>query len=126
MKLKLSWAIKRNQIKIFSPALAFKDQPSVIGLQKKKKTVLFGIEHLFVFVFLFVWPFTGFINDDDESERGNICEVDEDHDDVENHDEDADADFDAKSKSGAVEERIFNQELNWYYWYYSWVFRHCV
>ena len=79
----------------------------MIGLQKKKKTVLFGIEHLFVFVFLFVWPFTGFINDDDESERGNICEVDEDHDDVGNHDEDADDDFDAKSKSGAVEERIF-------------------
>ena len=36
-----------------------------------------------------VWPFTGFINHDDESEHGNICEeFGEDHDDVENHDED--------------------------------------
>ena len=28
---------------------------------------------------LFVWPVTGFINHDDESKHGNICEVNEDH-----------------------------------------------
>ena len=53
----------------------------------KIKQIFFCIEHLFVSIYLFVWPFTGFINHDDESKHGNICEeVGEDHDDVENHD----------------------------------------
>ena len=88
-------------------------------MEEENDKICVGLEHLFVF--LFVWPFTGFINDDDESERGNICEIDEDHDVVENPDDG----FDAKSKIGEVEEHIFfksstkNSSFNCYYWSYS-------
>ena len=51
---------------------------------------------------MFVWPFTGFINHDDESEHGNICEVDEDLDD----DDGGDGDVDAKNRTGEAEEHI--------------------
>ena len=74
----------------------------------RNESICFGLEHLFVSNYLFVWPFTGLINHDDESKRGNICEVDEDHDDAENLDEDAGDDFDEKEgKQKSSSTKIF-------------------